>query len=74
MIMAMTNDLQKGTFEYKNKKYIYEVIEASSKLVNILSQNMDEFPNQKYEDMYMLTQALINLKWSAVELLGRDVK
>jgi len=65
---------RKGLSEFKNKSYIYEVINSCDKLVHILSQNMNEFPDQKYSDMYKLTQELITLKWSAVQLLGRDSK
>lgn len=65
---------RKGLSEFKNKGYIYDVINSCDKLVHILSQNMNEFPDQKYSDMYKLTQELITLKWSAVQLLGRDSK
>lgn len=66
----MLNAVQRGSLEYKNMKYIYDTIDSCSKLINILSQNMDEFPDQKYEDLYALTEGLIKLKWSAVEILG----
>ena len=64
----------KGLNEYKNKGYLYETVNSCDNLIHILSQNMNEFPDMKYSDLYMLCQTLIGLKWSAIQLLGRDKK
>jgi hypothetical protein len=68
----MYNDLQKGSMRVRNTRYIWETIFACEKLIEILSQNKDEFPDMKYTDTYMLTETLIALKYSAMELIGKD--
>lgn len=70
----MYNDLQKGSMRFRNNRYIWETIFSCERLIEILSQNKDEFPDMKYSDIYMLTQTLIALKYSAMELIGKDGK
>lgn len=70
----MLSKLQKGAELYRNKSYIWKVIESCNTLIGLLPQNMDEFPDMKSTDMYMLCETLIALKWSAIELLGREMK
>lgn len=65
---------RKGLQEYKSKGYLYETVNSCDTLIHILSQNMNEFPDQEYSELYMLTQTLIGLKWSAIQLLGREKK
>lgn len=57
---------------YQNKRFIWQIVMCCETLVEILSQCQDDFPDMKYNDMYMLIETLINLKYSAIELIGRD--
>ena len=72
--MSNFSRLQKGSRKYANVGYIYRVIDLCSQLFEIVAQNMTEFPDMEYNDLYMLCETLTKLKWSAVELLGEDSK
>ena len=65
-------DLRKGTEKRKNIGYLFKTVDACEELFDIVSQNMEEFPGLSYNDMYMLAETLTRLKWSAVELIGKE--
>lgn len=72
--MSTYSNLQKGSHDYKNLGYLYRTVDLSQQLFEIVSQNMSEFPDLDYNDLYIFCETLTKLKWSAVELIGRETK
>lgn len=68
----MYNSVQKGCMRYDNNRYVWKTVMACEDLIEILTRCKDEFPGMKYNEIYMLTQTLIALKYSAIELIGND--
>ena len=65
---------KKGIKEYNNKKWIWDTLITCNRLYSLISNNMDEIPNISDIDLYMFVQTLLQVKYSLIELIGRDSK
>lgn len=63
-----------GVKEFNDKKYIWKALFACNELYDILASNMDELPNVDQKDLYMFVNTLLQVKYSLIELIGRDSK
>lgn len=65
---------KKGIDEYSNKKWVWKSVILTDELYQLLAVYMDEIPNIVQPDLYMFAQTLLQLKYSLLELIGRDAK
>lgn len=65
---------KKGITEFNNKKWIWEALLNCNSLYGLIANNMDEIPNISDIDLYMFVQTLLQVKYSLIELIGRDIK
>ena len=63
---------KQGLEEYKNKKWLWQALFACNNLYEAIANNMDEIPEVKYQDLYMFITTLLQVKYSIIELIGRD--
>ena len=65
---------RKGLEEYKNKKFLWKALFACNDLYEVIANNLDEFPNVHQSDLGDLINTILELKYSVLELIGRDSK
>ena len=65
---------KKGIDEYSNKKWVWKSVILTDELYQLLAVYMEDIPNIVQPDLYMFAQTLLQLKYSLLELIGRDAK
>lgn len=65
---------KKGIDEYRNKKWIWDSVTCCSQLYTNISNNMGEIPNLSDPEIFDFVQRLLDIKYSLLELIGRDSK
>ena len=65
---------KKGIDEYRNKKWVWETLIASNKMYENLVANQDELPDIMHTELMNFMPRLLDIKYSLLELIGRDSK
>lgn len=63
-----------GLDEYNNMGWVWKAVEDADSLYKILVNNHDELPNLKYDEIRDFIKALLEVKYSLMELIGRSKK
>lgn len=74
MIEGISKNERKGIDEYRNKKWIWESIICCNALYDNLINNQDELPDVLYSELMEFMKKMLNIKYSLIELIGRDSK
>lgn len=65
---------KKGIEEYRNKKWVWESLLCCNKLYENLASNRDELPDVVQSEVFAFMSDLLSIKYSLLELIGRDSK
>lgn len=65
---------KKGTQEYLKKGWVWKAVMCADELYHLLANNQDEIPSVVYSEMYQTIKGILDIKYSLLELIGRDSK
>ena len=65
---------KKGIDVYRNKKWVWETLIACNKMYENLVSNQDELPDIVHPELMDFMHSLLTIKYSLLELIGRDSK
>ena len=74
MIEGISKNERKGIDEYRNKKWVWESVISCNALYDNLVNNQDELPDILHPDLMDFMRSLLQIKYSLLELIGRDSK
>lgn len=74
MIEGISRNERKGIDEYRNKKWVWESLICCNTLYDNLINNQDEIPDVLYSELMDFMKQMLRIKYSLIELIGRDSK